>query len=234
MRRADSFPYPSQDYDLDYDDDDDDEGGEDADAENMYYKAKGKTTQAPVTSARTLGADRIFYAYSVLAGQVEDEPEDALVAFREIVDAEESKGDWSVRLPLALVPSTSRALALTLRPSHLATLRGFKALKQMTKLLYCTLLRPQEALKTYIELLSYTTSAVTRNCQYLPHGVFVSDLVQPQVDGIDQTRLTLTSPATPSGQTRRSRSTTSSSTSEGRAKGSGSRRISSRSRSSTR
>jgi len=30
-----------QDYDLDYDDDDDEEGGEDADAENMYYKAKG-------------------------------------------------------------------------------------------------------------------------------------------------------------------------------------------------
>ena len=116
--KADTFHRPFQDYDLDYDDDDDDEGGEDADAENMYYKAKGKTTQAPVTSARTLGADRIFYAYSVLAGQVEDEPEDALVAFREIVDAEESKGDWSVRLPLPLVPSTSRALALTLRRLH--------------------------------------------------------------------------------------------------------------------
>lgn len=43
--------------------------------------------------------------------------------------------------------------------------RGFKALKQMTKLLYCTLLRPKEALKTYEELLTYTKSAVTRNCQ---------------------------------------------------------------------
>ncbi|KAL7417744.1 PCI domain-containing protein [Mrakia frigida] len=96
-----------EDYDLDYDDDDDDEGGEDADAENMYYKAKG---------------------------MIEDEPEEALTAFREIVDGEESKGDW-----------------------------GFKALKQSTKLLYCVLLRPQDALKTYIELLSYTTSAVTRN-----------------------------------------------------------------------
>ena len=41
--------------------------------------------------------------------------------------------------------------------------RGFKALKQMTKLLFLGLHRPSDALKTYIELLTYTKSAVTRN-----------------------------------------------------------------------
>ncbi|CDZ96801.1 COP9 signalosome, subunit CSN2 [Phaffia rhodozyma] len=97
-----------EDYDLDYDDDDDDvEDEEDIDVENMYYQAKG---------------------------QVEDDPEEALSTFREIVEQEEEKGDW-----------------------------GFKALKQMTKLLYCTLDRPEDALETYTELLAYTKSAVTRN-----------------------------------------------------------------------
>ena len=41
--------------------------------------------------------------------------------------------------------------------------RGFKALKQSTKVLFLQLRRPQEALKTYQELLTYTKSAVTRN-----------------------------------------------------------------------
>lgn len=41
--------------------------------------------------------------------------------------------------------------------------RGFKALKQATKLLYLTLQRPIEALQTYTQLLTYTKSAVTRN-----------------------------------------------------------------------
>lgn len=41
--------------------------------------------------------------------------------------------------------------------------RGFKALKQSTKLLYLTLHRPEEALETYKQLLTYTKSAVTRN-----------------------------------------------------------------------
>lgn len=43
------------------------------------------------------------------------------------------------------------------------TSRGFKALKQSTKLLYLTLRRPNDALVTYTQLLSYTKSAVTRN-----------------------------------------------------------------------
>lgn len=41
--------------------------------------------------------------------------------------------------------------------------RGFKALKQQTKLLFLVLRRPQEALETYTQLLTYTKSAVTRN-----------------------------------------------------------------------
>ena len=41
--------------------------------------------------------------------------------------------------------------------------RGFKALKQSTKLLFLVLRRPAEALKTYTTLLTYTKSAVTRN-----------------------------------------------------------------------
>ncbi|KAJ3512512.1 hypothetical protein NLJ89_g3475 [Agrocybe chaxingu] len=40
---------------------------------------------------------------------------------------------------------------------------GFKALKQMTKLLFLQMKRSTEALKTYTELLTYTKSAVTRN-----------------------------------------------------------------------
>ncbi|CAL1694251.1 unnamed protein product [Somion occarium] len=70
----------------------------------------------------------------IATAKKEDNPEQAVKEFRAIVDQEEEKGDW-----------------------------GFKALKQMTKLLFLTLHRPTEALQTYIELLSYTKSAVTRN-----------------------------------------------------------------------
>ena len=41
--------------------------------------------------------------------------------------------------------------------------RGFKALKQSTKLLFLVLKRPNEALETYGQLLLYAKSAVTRN-----------------------------------------------------------------------
>ncbi|KAE9409234.1 PCI-domain-containing protein [Gymnopus androsaceus JB14] len=64
----------------------------------------------------------------------EDNPETALKEFRAIVDQEKEKGDW-----------------------------GFKALKQSTKLLYLSLRRPNDALQTYTQLLTYTKSAVTRN-----------------------------------------------------------------------
>lgn len=46
---------------------------------------------------------------------------------------------------------------------HLTRTRGFKALKQSTKLQYLRLHRPQDALATYTQLLTYTKSAVTRN-----------------------------------------------------------------------
>ncbi|KAN0100255.1 PCI domain containing protein [Tylopilus felleus] len=64
----------------------------------------------------------------------EDDPEQALKEFQTIVDQETEKGDW-----------------------------GFKALKQSTKLLFLTLRRPADALTTYMKLLTYTKSAVTRN-----------------------------------------------------------------------
>ncbi|EIW64056.1 PCI-domain-containing protein [Trametes versicolor FP-101664 SS1] len=72
--------------------------------------------------------------YYTAKSKKEDNPEQALKEFRAIVEQEEEKGDW-----------------------------GFKALKQSTKLLFLTLHRPPDALKTYTELLSYTKSAVTRN-----------------------------------------------------------------------
>ncbi|OBZ68563.1 COP9 signalosome complex subunit 2 [Grifola frondosa] len=72
--------------------------------------------------------------YYTAKSKKEDNPEQALKEFRTIVDQEEEKGDW-----------------------------GFKALKQMTKLLFLTLRRPNDALQTYTQLLTYTKSAVTRN-----------------------------------------------------------------------
>jgi len=72
--------------------------------------------------------------YYAAKSKKEDDPEQALKEFKTIVDKEEEKGDW-----------------------------GFKALKQSTKLLFLVLKRPNEALETYRQLLTYTKSAVTRN-----------------------------------------------------------------------
>ncbi|KAH8119966.1 PCI-domain-containing protein [Phellopilus nigrolimitatus] len=103
---ADYMQGSDEDYNFDYSDDDAEESGG-IDLENKYYKAKSKK---------------------------EDTPEEALVAFRDVVEKEEQRGEW-----------------------------GFKALKQATKLLYLVLHRPNDALATYTELLTYTRSAVTRN-----------------------------------------------------------------------
>ncbi|CAL1694252.1 unnamed protein product [Somion occarium] len=84
--------------------------------------------------ANQAGSADVENMYYTAKSKKEDNPEQAVKEFRAIVDQEEEKGDW-----------------------------GFKALKQMTKLLFLTLHRPTEALQTYIELLSYTKSAVTRN-----------------------------------------------------------------------
>jgi COP9 signalosome complex subunit 2 len=64
----------------------------------------------------------------------DDDSEAALKAFRAIVDGQDGKGEW-----------------------------GFKALKQMTKMNFLHLHRPDESLKTYRELLTYTKNSVTRN-----------------------------------------------------------------------
>ncbi|KAK8858486.1 hypothetical protein IAR55_002713 [Kwoniella newhampshirensis] len=64
----------------------------------------------------------------------EDDAEGALRAFRTIVDDQTEKGEW-----------------------------GFKALKQMTKMNYLHLHRPEKALASYRELLGYTKNYVTRN-----------------------------------------------------------------------
>jgi hypothetical protein len=98
-----------QDYDLDYDDDDDAEEDEDVDAENMYYRAKGPLAHLPCPScpcshaqglagANALFSSICFFPFAVAAGLVEDEPEEALQAFKAIVDQEDDKGDWYVSL----------------------------------------------------------------------------------------------------------------------------------------
>ena len=81
----------------------------------------------------------------------EDDPEQALKEFKAIVDQEDEKGDW-------YVIGTTKAHDI-----DCIFQRGFKALKQSTKLLFLHLRRPSDALKTYTQLLTYTKSAVTRN-----------------------------------------------------------------------
>lgn len=81
----------------------------------------------------------------------EEKPDDALKDFKTIVDQESEKGDWYAIFVELDIPGCSLSC------------RGFKALKQSTKLLFLRLKRPEEALKTYTQLLTYTKSAVTRN-----------------------------------------------------------------------
>jgi COP9 signalosome complex subunit 2 len=84
--------------------------------------------------AEESGSADVENMYYKAKSKKEDDPEEALKEFKTIVDQEEEQGDW-----------------------------GFKALKQSTKLLYIILKRPNDALKTYTQLLTYTKSAVTRN-----------------------------------------------------------------------
>ncbi|KAB5592446.1 COP9 signalosome complex subunit 2 [Ceratobasidium theobromae] len=67
----------------------------------------------------------------------DDDPQEALKALRKIIDAEKDKKEY--------------------------TDWGFKALKQSTKISFQILGKPDDALKSYTELLGYTRSAVTRN-----------------------------------------------------------------------
>ncbi|KAJ6486210.1 PCI domain-containing protein [Mycena polygramma] len=84
--------------------------------------------------ANESGSADVENMYYKAKSKKDDNPEEALKDFRAIVDQETEKGDW-----------------------------GFKALKQSTKLLFLTLRRPTDALETYVQLLTYTKSAVTRN-----------------------------------------------------------------------
>ncbi|RKP23590.1 COP9 signalosome complex subunit 2-like protein [Syncephalis pseudoplumigaleata] len=93
-------------YDFEYSSGEEDEAP-DADLENKYYSAKSLKD--------------------------EDRAEEAIREFRQVVKAEEEKGDW-----------------------------GFKALKQIVKL-EIKLKAYDEALEDYRQLLTYTKSAVTRN-----------------------------------------------------------------------
>ncbi|KAG2234482.1 PCI domain-containing protein [Thamnidium elegans] len=93
-----------EDYDFDYEDDEEEEP--DVDLENKYYNAKARK---------------------------EDDPKEALIEFRRVVDTEETKGDW-----------------------------GFKSLKQMIKISFQQS-DFDDTLKYYRELLTYIKSAVTRN-----------------------------------------------------------------------
>ena len=102
-------------------------------------------------NVRALPICPVFVVFTSLTAKKEDNPEEALKEFRTIVDQETEKGDWFV------------SLLVLCHCSRCATYRGFKALKQSTKLLFLTLRRPSQALITYIQLLTYTKSAVTRN-----------------------------------------------------------------------
>jgi hypothetical protein len=85
-----------------------------------------------------------------------DNPDKALSEFEGIVDMEEEKGEWSVFPTLLLcVPSCHE-----LTPTYT---RGFKALKQATKLTF-RLKRFEDSLRYYTRLLTYTKKAVTRKC----------------------------------------------------------------------
>lgn len=72
--------------------------------------------------------------YYIAKSVKEDDLEDALKQLRAVVNAQPEPCEW-----------------------------GFKALKQSTKILFLELKRPEEALKTYQELLPYTKAVVTKN-----------------------------------------------------------------------
>ena len=122
----------------------------------MMATRRAARTWRTCTILRNVGIQPIPSRIVTLAepytAKKEDNPEQALKEFRAIVDQEEEKGDWCVSLDCLA------RCEISIPPP-----RGFKALKQSTKLLFLVLRRPADALKTYTELLTYTKSAVTRN-----------------------------------------------------------------------
>ena len=91
---------------------------------------------------------QISNCYYTSKGHIESDPREALEGFRQILDMEAEKGEWYV------VPFVLKA-----RPN--AGERGFKALKQITKLEFA-LGDHEKVIKSYQRLLLYVPSAVPR------------------------------------------------------------------------
>ncbi|KAJ9100487.1 hypothetical protein QFC21_003526 [Naganishia friedmannii] len=105
------------------------------------------------------GENDVENQYYLAKAEKEDDPEKALKDLRKIVDTEIEKGEWQVPLFLSAWHNLTVMNTSSTSFSH----RGFKALKQSTKILFLTLHRPEDALATYRELLSYVKTAVTKN-----------------------------------------------------------------------
>ncbi len=69
-------------------------------------------------------------------------------ALREVVESEPEKGDWWVLACASRAQSHTEGTGLEGR--------GFKALKQITKIRFLQLKQPDAALESYRELLTYT------------------------------------------------------------------------------
>jgi COP9 signalosome complex subunit 2 len=92
-----------------------------------------------------------------------DNPNKALGEFEGIVDIEEEKGEWYV-FSFCTRLFEGRTENRIHRVIHT---RGFKALKQATKLTF-RLKHFEDSLQYYTRLLTYTKKAVTRKCARFP------------------------------------------------------------------
>ncbi|CAE6432589.1 unnamed protein product [Rhizoctonia solani] len=125
------------------DDDDMDylEGGDEDDFEYSGEESDDQGADADVENqyytAKCKSSNIFIILSNISLALKEDDPTEALKSFRKIIDAEKDKKEY--------------------------TDWGFKALKQSSKISFLLLGRPDDALKTYTELLGYTRSAVTRN-----------------------------------------------------------------------
>lgn len=115
-----------EEYDFDYDDDDDDAMEEDAGDVENQYYK----AKGRLTSPITVADDKLS---------------------RRTTPRLRSR-----RSGLSWMTSQNQANGELVRLYSQLTTRGFKALKQMTKTNYLFLHRPEEAFKTYRELLGYT------------------------------------------------------------------------------
>jgi hypothetical protein len=166
-----------QDYELEYDDDDDEQDGSDAeadaDAENMYYRAKGASARSPRLLPDADASLSLFRRpLAQVSSRMSRKRHSSLYGRSSMQRRRRATGPSASSLARRgnkrMLDVHGGADNAPSRPGssfpRVHLVRGFKALKQTTKLLFCTLGRPEEALKSYEELLGYTKSAVTRNC----------------------------------------------------------------------